>query len=437
MLTGRCYALLVELWATLSLLMLDTTSSHSLATQLSRRGAFGSAALHCCSLLPAPLVLPSWNVAVDSPTAAAPSSLLFGVGDEVVRSLVYEKILGQGTYKTVYLVSTMNDDLSKKQSFALAVQRLREKADVKDALRGIQIAQKLESILPENEQRFFEKIEGWWIQPTMSSSEFAEQRLVFPINELSRNERTQKAPSRFLGTKWLVALKPVYDIDLKAFCSKSPTLYPVGSSAEVDHPSPATSSVAGVSLSDQGAINLALDLVHAGRLMHDRAINLVHRDIKAKNVMLSHGRPVIIDYGFSYFVNKKSDGGRFCIQQPGRLKGEVRYVLAKDVAKFQACKEGDSYAMGKTLYEVLFGEAQADSAQSLKQEITVPEAEAQNKKFRKLLYSDDAGCKSRFHMSKNTRDILLAAIRGICRDLEPLSFAEAESFMLEQFADYR
>lgn len=167
---------------------------------------------------------------------------------------------------------------------------------------------------------------------------------------------------------------------------------------------------------------------------------MVHRDIKPKNIMLFGGHPVVIDFGFADFVQPlllKDDGPhhRLCIEQAGRVKGEVDYVLAPDVAKFQGCQEGDAYALGKTLYEVLFAPASSTTAapSSGKQEITTSAAQVRNKQFRSLLdRPDDSIRQSRFCLSEATADRLLIVIRGLGRAETPLSCAHAERILAEK-----
>jgi serine/threonine protein kinase len=407
---------------------------------VTRRGAcqitFQSTVLHpavLCSLL-----APQASVAADGDKV---SGQAFGVSDEVVSSLVYERFLGGGSFKTVYLVSTSTGD-GLSHRYALAVQKLRDKSDVKDGLRGIQVSEQLQQLLMDDEEkRYFETTIGWWFQ-TAAPSTFQMGGQVFASDKNVLDERTCKPPSRFLGYKYLVALKPVYDMDLKTFSKRSKVMHPVGGSDE-QRASPLslpTYIVAGVPLTEAGAIQLALEMMHAGRLMH--ATGLVHRDIKPKNIMLKDGHPIIIDFGFSHFVDdrpskKKSksnatDDSRICIEQPGIVKGEPEYVLARDVAAFQGCREGDAYAMGKTLYEIMFCDELQNGSASGKPPITVGGAQRENERFRAMLdeaSSHDGGPFSRFRMSKTARDALLTVIRGLCRDEKSISFADAETFL--------
>jgi Protein kinase domain len=303
-----------------------------------------------------------------------------------VESLKIVRILGKGAYKTVYLV-VVDDTSSQEQHqqqryyFALAVEPVRTKTQVKESLRGIQIAAQLEQRLVtslqesagiDNDAYYFERIVDWWFQPfppviiTSSSGDDGDDpndtlELEIPQRE---QDRSKKPPSRFLGTQWLVAMKPVYDMDLKSFIQHSPLLYPVGggesssSSSQAANPAADVSSLPLLTTTETAALNLLRDVCHAGKLMH--AEGLVHLDIKPKNIMLrsrdssssSHHhdqqemtQPVLIDFGFSRFVKQREQDGSsndvdhdLCFVEPGRVRGEVGYVLAQDVALYQACQ---------------------------------------------------------------------------------------------------
>jgi hypothetical protein len=86
------------------------------------------------------------------------------------------------------------------------------------------------------------------------------------------------------------------------------------------------------------------------------------------------------------------------------------------------------YAMGKTLYEVLFCIA-AGSEPSGKVAIMESEATEQPAKFRAVLDGKEAGSRSRLHMSMDARDALLMVIYGLCRQDQPISFKEADKLL--------
>jgi serine/threonine protein kinase len=355
-------------------------------------------------------------------------SLPFGVSDEVVTSLVFERILGKGTYKTVYLVSG-HDATGNDVKYAMAVERLRVKSDVKDAFRGIRVAEKLQTLLEHNKDKdLFERIEGWWVQSN-SLPDFSVGASIYPLPERLEG-RTRKEPGKFMGTKWLVSLKPVYDMDLKSFAQKAPCLYPIGD--WIASTKENSEAIGGMPLTDNNAMDLMLEVCRAGKLMHENG--LVHHDVKPKNIMISQGHPVIIDFGFAQFVDLNKKDKRICAFHPGQIRGEVRYVLAEDVLKYRGCQDGDTYAMGKTMYEVIFGTAQGYES-SGKQPISESTAKEQNDIFRAILSGNGAGRSSRFRLSSDTRDNLLAVIVGLCRQSNPLSFAEAESFILQNIGE--
>lgn len=367
------------------------------------------------------------------------------LADAIVQSLVFEKILGSGSYKTVYLVSAKLLDTAtgstKTYRYAMAVERLRTKRDVKNAFRGITIPESIQQGVKDSEKDLFETTVDWWVQSS-NVMDFVEGGQAFQSAALTTRSRS-KPKKNFTGSRWLVSLKPVYESDFKRFIQNSPLLFPVGTIGKDE-----------TYWSEQVLLAFVLEILHAGKLMHNAGV--VHRDIKPKNMMIynvpsSSGsfvrRPVIIDYGFAELgdplvlqngrAGAKSSEKKIdiCVERPGQLKGEVDYVIAEDLANYRGCQRGDTYAMGKTLYEFIFGSVELQEHQKDDEEaISVEGAEIRNQRFRDLLYNNpNAGTKSRFALSKDTAQCLMSIIKGLCGNpkdaANALSFEEAESIL--------
>ena len=266
------------------------------------------------------------------------------LADEIVQSLVFEKILGSGSYKTVYLVSAELPNTDKESTtigstriyhYAMAVERLTTNRDVKNAFRGVTIPQTIQHGVQDNEKDLFETIVDWWVQSS-NVQDFVEGERVFLSSKLATRSRSKPKKS-FTGSRWMVSLKPVYETDLKRFVRNSPAVFPVSSVHKSE-----------TYWTEEALLAFVLEILHAGKLMHQAGV--VHRDIKPKNMMIynvpsSSGsfvkRPVIIDYGFAEFgdplVLQNSRVGTktseknvdICVERPGQLKGEVDYVLRR------------------------------------------------------------------------------------------------------------
>ena len=111
------------------------------------------------------------------------------------------------------------------------------------------------------------------------------------------------------------------------------------------------------------------------------------------------------------------------------------YISAYDLFVF------DSPCKNSRLYQVLFLPSAAivpgdgfSGKQQPVQGITVQRAEQSNHAFRSLLFQDDKmPTTSRFAMQSSTRDILVNVVRGLCRLDHPLSLAEAETWLRQQY----
>ena len=351
-----------------------------------------------------------------------------------IESLCYDKVLGQGSFKTVYAVKSSSSISSSwdSLSFAMSVEPLRTKSDRKEALRALKIVQYLqENIRDENDRQLFEQVFTWWIQTKSLAAFVPGQRILQTKDDSLR--MTQRPPSNFLGTLWLISIKPLYAMDLKAFIRKATTMIPIGSKHATISPTLSTNTL--LPLTEQSALQFALDVCRAGAILHEAG--LVHRDIKPKNIMISkEGRPVIIDFGFAQFGSPVADGQRICITEPGKIKGEVHYVLARDVGVYRGCQEGDLYAMGKTLYELYFEKVSASKEGTLlaseKQSITEEAARTRNEQFRAKLNAPNMTVSlSRFELSEHGRDTLLQVIRGLCSEDTQLTFRGAVRILQE------
>eukprot|EP00978_Attheya_sp_CCMP212_P029341 scaffold103935_cov61-Attheya_sp.AAC.1 len=89
---------------------------------------------------------------------------------------------------------------------AMAVERLRVKSDVKDAFRGIRVAEKLQTLLEHNKDKaLFERIEGWWVQSN-SSPDFLVGASIYPLPEprmIGRtNEEREKVVHLWVPSGW-------------------------------------------------------------------------------------------------------------------------------------------------------------------------------------------------------------------------------------------
>ena len=335
----------------------------------------------------------------------------------------YLKTLGSGSFKSVYLVQ-----LGDGTTAALSIERLTSKRQAREEWDCIKL---LESLGQEVGEPYLHKpiesILEWWVvrtppNPFATATSVLSEEIMTSHLVHERNSIRPSSKKKY----WLVAVKPRYEIDLKRWMHQTPFIS--GNDQFTMNP------FLGKMDSDR-AILLAMDLV--GILQYLDANSVVHRDIKPQNCMLDQqGRAILIDFGFAQRGtlqgSKEED---LCIVEPGRVVGEVAYVWPEDVGRYQGCKRGDAYAMGKTLWEVLFESSTSSSSfgvatapgsaprssidipqPSTREGITMSRAQKQQDAFYRRLEATkrmaDAPC--RFNLSSSARSVLFAVIDDLC-----------------------
>ncbi len=91
-------------------------------------------------------------------------------------------------------------------------------------------------------------------------------------------------------------------------------------------------------------------------LAEAHAMNVVHRDLKPGNILLSKGRRgrvgvKILDFG----IARSLDASRTSITEPGAFFGTAQYTAPEIFEDGQVSKQSDIYACGLILLEMLFG----------------------------------------------------------------------------------
>lgn len=96
-------------------------------------------------------------------------------------------------------------------------------------------------------------------------------------------------------------------------------------------------------------VNFAIQIAKGFSEIH--AQNIIHRDLKTSNVMISTlGEVKIIDFGIAI----SDDSTRYT--QTGRVIGSVHYMAPEIVNQEDATPQTDVYALGIMIFEMLIGE---------------------------------------------------------------------------------
>src|SRR5690606_34356044 len=88
-----------------------------------------------------------------------------------------------------------------------------------------------------------------------------------------------------------------------------------------------------------------------GGLDHAHALRVVHRDVSAKNIMLSYeGRVKLLDFGIAKGTSTVE------VTQPGKVRGTYGYVAPEQVKNEPVTGSADIWALGVNLYRMLTGQ---------------------------------------------------------------------------------
>ncbi len=107
-------------------------------------------------------------------------------------------------------------------------------------------------------------------------------------------------------------------------------------------------------LTETNALRIACDVVEA--LVHAHANDVVHRDIKPDNVLLSEGHAILVDFGIAKALGSARDTAT--LTSEGMSLGTPAYMAPEQaVGENDVDHRADIYAVGAMLYEMLAGRA--------------------------------------------------------------------------------
>ena len=107
------------------------------------------------------------------------------------------------------------------------------------------------------------------------------------------------------------------------------------------------------------AVRLLRDVTSALAYAHVQGV--VHRDIKPENVLLSHGRPVVADFGIAKAISAAADADsadttrRSTLTATGTSIGTPAYMAPEQSAGESVDHRADLYSLGVMAYEILTG----------------------------------------------------------------------------------
>jgi serine/threonine protein kinase len=113
-------------------------------------------------------------------------------------------------------------------------------------------------------------------------------------------------------------------------------------------------------------ICIALDYAHRKKSLNGTPLNIVHRDVTPKNVMISfEGEVKLMDFGIAKAASREYK------TRTGTIKGKIMYLSPEQILGKPLDKRSDLFSLGTLFYELLTGQKlfQGDSDFSVMNEI--------------------------------------------------------------------